>query len=137
MFGVEESDIRDCGDDDFRALDTFRRTPKADLVLTHRGCEVVLEIQSGFQGINDIKQSKILEAKRVVAENGCATVCVHFDMFNGQVAFVRLDSIAENDLHWVTRQQMEGQTVFNIDQDYFAWRIMDPLPSLDGLDLGL
>jgi len=62
---------------------------------------------------------------------------MHFDVFNGQVAFVRLDTINDDNLNWITRQQMEGQTVFNIDQGYFGWRIMNPLPQLAELDLGL
>ena len=68
---------------------------------------------------------------------GKPTICVHIDTFNGQVAFVRLDQIEENDINWITRQQMEGQTVFNIDQGFFAWRIMDKPPSFDTLDLNL
>ena len=62
---------------------------------------------------------------------------MHFDVFNGQVAFVRLDTIDDENMNWITRQQMEGQTVFNIDQGYFGWRVMNPLPPLDTLDLNL
>ncbi|MBL4591166.1 MAG: hypothetical protein JKY96_04330 [Phycisphaerales bacterium] len=137
LFDLELESIQDYGDDDFRSLETFRRTPKADLKLTYGTHEIVIEVQSGFQGINDIKQHKVLEAKRVANEEGVVTVCMHFDVFNGQVAFVRLDTVAEDNLNWITRQQMEGQTVFNIDQGFFGWRIMNPLPQLAELDLGL
>lgn len=137
LFGVELEEVSDIGDDDFQSLDTFRRTPRADLRISLDNYTILIEFQSGFTGINDIKQHKVLEAKRQRTDTGAYTLCMHFDVFNGQVAFVRLDEIEENDQHWITRQQMEGQTVFNIDQSYFSWRIMDPMPGLDELDLGL
>jgi len=137
LFDIEQNTIQDFGDDDFRAIETFRRTPKADLKLTYGDTTIVIEVQSGYQGVNDIKQHKVLEAKRISRQEGIVTLCMHFDVFNGQIAFVRLDSINESDLNWITRQQMEGQTVFNIDQGYFGWRVMNPLPALDTLDLNL
>ncbi len=137
FFGVETDAIADFGDDDFQSIETFRRTPKADLQFQYNDKLILIEFQSGFSGINDIKQHKVLEAKRQQRDSEAATICMHFDVFNGQVAFVRLDEIEETDQHWITRQQMEGQTVFNIDQSCFAWRIMDPIPSLDELDLNL
>jgi hypothetical protein len=57
------------------------------------------------------------------------------DLFNGAAAFVRLDNIAENDLQWITRQQMEGQTVYNIDANKFTWRITDLPPSMNELEI--
>lgn len=137
LFRIELDAVQDFGDDDFRAIETFRRTPKADLQLMYDDTRIVIEVQSGFQNINDIKQHKVLEAKRIFREDGTVTICMHFDVFNGQVAFVRLDAIDEDNLNWITRQQMEGQTVFNIDQGYFGWRVMNPLPDLDTLDLNL
>ncbi|MBL4697982.1 MAG: hypothetical protein JKX70_04025 [Phycisphaerales bacterium] len=137
LFAIDPEAIHDFGDDDFRAIETFRRTPKADLQLTYGDTQIVIEVQSGFQNINDIKQHKVLEAKRIRREEGVVTICMHFDVFNGQVAFVRLDAIDEENLNWITRQQMEGQTVFNIDLGYFGWRVMNPLPTLDSLDLNL
>jgi hypothetical protein len=65
------------------------------------------------------------------------TICIHIDVFNGQVAFIRLDSIKNDDVNFVTRQQMEGQSVFSIDQNYFKWRLLDALPSLEDLEVGL
>ena len=65
------------------------------------------------------------------------SICIHIDLFNGQVAFVQLDNIQENDVNFVTRQQMEGQSVFSIDQNYFKWRLLDSLPSFEDLDLFL
>lgn len=126
IFNVNINTIQNIGDDDFSNIDTFKRTPKADLQINHYR----IEVQSGFKGINDIKQHKVLEAKRIYLENKIETIVLHFDLFNGQVAFVNIAHISENDLNWITRQQMEGQTVFNIDQNYFKWLITDKPPKL-------
>jgi len=37
----------------------------------------------------------------------------------------------------VTRQQMEGQSVFSIDQNYFKWRLLDEAPHFKDLDIEL
>lgn len=124
IFGVNIDAIQSIGDDDFSDIRTFKRTPKADLQINHYR----IEVQSGFQGINDIKQHKVLEAKRIFAEQQIQTIVLHFDLFNGQVAFVNISDIAENDLNWITRTQMEGQMVFNIDQNYFKWLITEQPP---------
>jgi len=58
-------------------------------------------------------------------------------MFNGQCAFIRLDTIDDADVNWVTRTQMEGQYVFAIEQNYFKWRLADDIPHLDELELEL
>lgn len=136
IFAVEEKNISLVGDDDFNNIDTFKRTPKADLEITlSDGRKVRIEVQSGFQGINDIKQHKVLEAKKINRELDLLSVVIHFDLFRGQVAFVRIDNISDSDLNWVTRQQMEGQTVFSIDQDYFIWKLTELPPKIsDFLD---
>ena len=85
-----------------------------------------MEIQAGFTGINDIKQHKVLEAHRIFRESGVHTIAIHFDFYNGQVAFIKLNAIKEGDVNWITRQQMEGQTVFNVNQNYFVWKITEP-----------
>ena len=56
---------------------------------------------------------------------GLSTLAIHFDLYNGQVAFIKLNEIKDDNVNWITRQQMEGQTVFNIDQNYFAWKITE------------
>ena len=127
IFEVEISQIKSIGDDKFDSLDSFKRTPKADLEFKNYR----IEVQSGFQGINDIKQHKVLEAKRVFNDEKIQTLVLHFDLFNGQVAFVDISSIEDDDLNWITRQQMEGQTVFNIDQNYFRWLINHKPPKLN------
>jgi len=136
IFQTPLESIQKIGDDDFQNIDTFKRTPKADLEIRNSKKEFIrLEIQSGFQGINDIKQHKVLEARRIFFENQTKTIAVHFDLFNGQVAFLNLHTIEDTDMNWVTRQQMEGQTVFAIDQNFFKWRLLDSLPMADQLEI--
>lgn len=135
VFEVDPMSIESIGDDDFSSQETFKRTPRADLKVREGRDSLRLEVQAGFQDINDVKQHKWLEAKRVLAETGHHTVCVHCDFYNGQVAFIRLSSIPENDVHWITRQQMEGQTVLNISQNRFSWGLINKPPLFDELEL--
>jgi len=124
MFEVDTSKIDLIGDDDLKNVDTFKKTPKADLEIKLNGKENIrIEMQSGFTGMNDIKQHKVLEAKRIFQDLGIHTLAIHFDLYNGQAAFIKLDEIKDNSVDWITRQQMEGQTVFNINQNYFLWKI--------------
>ncbi len=134
IFEVNIEDIDLIGDDDLINIDTFKRTPKADLeVNLENGIKIRLEIQSGFQWINDIKQHKVIEAKRIYRENNISSLAIHFDLFNGQVAFIKLDEIEDDNVNWITRQQMEGQTVFNIDQNYFIWKLTEEPPKFSDL----
>ncbi|MBN2063699.1 MAG: hypothetical protein JW745_02770 [Sedimentisphaerales bacterium] len=137
LFNIPISSISQIGNDDLVNIETFKRSPQADLEFKIGGKTIRLEVQSGFQGINDIKEHKVREARRVNSVSGVITVCIHIDVFNGQVAFVRLDKIPENDVNFVTRQQMEGQSVLAIDQNYFKWRLLDQLPGLADLELGI
>tara|TARA_B100001142_G_scaffold196887_1_gene195758 strand:+ start:385 stop:1170 length:786 start_codon:yes stop_codon:yes gene_type:complete len=137
IFEVNITDIDLIGDDDMINIDTFKRTPKADLEVNMKNnSKIRLEIQSGFQGVNDIKQHKVLEAKRIFLSESISSLAIHFDLFNGQVAFVKLDEIEDDSVNWITRQQMEGQTVFNIDQNYFVWKLIDRPPKFRDLFLG-
>lgn len=134
---VKSADISSVGDDDWRSKDTFSRTPKADFEVKVGKKRVRIEIQSGFQGINDVKQHKVIEARRLFSTEAKPTLCLHADVFNGQVALIRLDTIEEGDQHWITRQQMEGQTVFNIDQNSFCWRLTEAPATLPEFDISL
>ncbi|MEK7628105.1 MAG: restriction endonuclease [Patescibacteria group bacterium] len=126
IFEIDTSSIDLIGDDGLKNVETFKRTPKADLEIKLNGKEKIrVEMQSGFTGINDIKQHKVWEAKRVFRDFGFHTLAIHFDLYNGQVAFIKLDEIGDDSINWITRQQMEGQTVFNIDQNYFVWKITE------------
>lgn len=137
VFRIQGESLHQIGGDDFSSLETFKRSPRADLEFVLDGRTIRLEMQSGYQGVNDIKEHKVREARRVLEEQQIRTICAHFDFFNGQAAFVRLDSIQENDVNFVTRQQMEGQSVFAIDQNFFKWRLLDPMPPLEELELDL
>ncbi len=137
LFEIDVTLMTNIGDDDLKNINTFKRTPTADLQIQKNKEIINIEVQAGFQGINDIKEHKVREAKKVFQDNNIKTICIHIDVFNGQVAFVRLDSIKNDDVNFVTRQQMEGQSVFSIDQNYFKWRLLDALPSLQNLEVGL
>ena len=129
IFDVKIKNINLIGDDDLKNIETFKRTPKADLEINLKNGEKIrVEVQSGFQGINDIKQHKILEAKKIKREENISSIIIHFDLFNGQVSFLKADEIKDNSINWITRQQMEGQTVFNIDQNLFVWKLTENPP---------
>ena len=137
VFEVDITKINLIGDDGLKNVDTFKKTPKADLEILLNGKKKIrVEMQSGFTGTNDIKQHKVLEAKRVFREDGIPSLAVHVDLYNGQVAFVKLDEIEDGDVNWITRQQMEGQTVFNIDQNHFVWKITEPPVKYGEIDFG-
>ncbi len=55
-----------------------------------------------------IKEHKVLEAKRRLITDKVPTIVVHFDLFNGQVACVEISKIKDNDLNWITRQQLDN-----------------------------
>lgn len=136
IFNVDVQNIDLIGDDDLVNIETFKRSPKADLQLTtNEGKKIRIEVQSGFQGTNDIKQHKVLEARRIKNEENISSMVIHFDIYNGQVAFIKTDSINEDDVNWITRQQMEGQTVFNIEQNYFVWKLTEKPPVYSELEI--
>ncbi|RVY52246.1 restriction endonuclease [Helicobacter pylori] len=122
LFNTQKETIKFFGGDNFENTESFKRSPKADFLLDNH---LLLEVQSGFQGINDIKEHKVLEAKRRLITDKIPTIVVHFDLFNGQVACVEISKIKDNDLNWITRQQMEGQSVFNISQNFFDYKITE------------
>ncbi len=132
LLDISMSDIEDIGDDDYTNIQTFKRTAKADLQVMKENHLYHLEIQSGFQGINDVKQHKVLEANRLFMDKQQQTLLIHFDIFNGQVALILLHCIKDGHINWITRQQMEGQTVFNLDQNYFQFMLHKPVtPIMD------
>lgn len=136
IFDIEINQVSLIGDDDLKKVETFKKTPRADLkVELPNNKKIRIEVQSGFQGVNDIKQHKVLEAKRVKDERNEETMVMHFDIYNGQVAFVNIGDIKDDDIHWITRQQMEGQTVFEIDQNSFQWKLMETPPKFNELDI--
>ncbi|MEY2679635.1 MAG: hypothetical protein RLZZ160_713 [Actinomycetota bacterium] len=134
IFNIKENSIKNVGQDDFKTIETFKRAATADLEIESSKGTIRFEMQSGFTGINDIKQHKWVEAVKH-SQNQIITVVSHIDLFNGAVAFIRLDNIPENDLQWITRQQMEGQTVYNIDANKFTWKLNEKPPKFEDLDI--
>jgi len=132
IFSIEHNQIKNIGEDDFTSIETFKRSAKADLEFNFDSRTVRLEMQSGFLNVNDIKQHKWVEAIRK-AQSGIVSIVTHIDLFNGAVAFVRLDNLSENDLNWITRTQMEGQLVYNIDASKFSWLLVDTPPKFNDL----
>ncbi|MDD2753216.1 MAG: restriction endonuclease [Candidatus Portnoybacteria bacterium] len=128
IFEVDIVNIDLVGDDDFKNIETFRRTPKADLEIKSK--KIRIEMQSGFTSINDIKKHKVTEAKKVFLETGIQSLAIHFDLYNGQVAFVKLDEIEDGDVNWITRINLDDEEiVWNIDQNFFFWNLENvPLP---------
>ncbi len=136
IFDLDQAKIRFIGDDDFTKLETFKKTPKADLEVHLDGAKRLrIEVQSGFTGVNDIKRHKVLEAKHAFSKEHIESLVIHFDLHNGRAAFVRLDTMSETGVHWVHRQQMEGQLVFEIPQKDFVWDIAKDPPRYYALNL--
>ncbi len=130
IFEINAKQIKLIGDDDLKSVETFKRTPKADLEIPFKDQgKMRVEIQSGFTGTNDLKQHKVLEARKVAREQGLPSLAIHFDLYNGQAAFIRLDRIKDRDMNWITRINRNSGLVWNIDQNFFFWNFMYYPPS--------
>ncbi|MCQ2455644.1 MAG: restriction endonuclease [Clostridia bacterium] len=130
LFGVAQEDIQTVGHDSLTNIETFSQSPVADLEINVNDNRIRLEIQSGYTGEkNDIKAHKVKEAKRIFEQEGVYTYVVHFDLFNGIVAIVNITDIDDNNTHWETRNEMEGQKVFAIPTEAFRWFIPDEVPN--------
>ncbi len=130
IFEVDTGKIDLIGDDDLKNVETFKKTPKADLEIRLNGKKKVrVEMQSGFTGTNDIKQHKVLEAKRAFREEGVPSLAIHIDLYNGQVAFVKLDEIEDGDVNWITRVNLDEGLVLNIDYNFFVWNLNSTPPT--------
>lgn len=135
MFEVGDLRFNSLGADDLRNPETFAKNPTADAMVRVGGENVRVEIQAGFQGVNDVKRHKIEEARRMFESNGEKSLAVHLDAYNGQGAVLRLDTVSDEDEHWITREQMEGQRVYNIDQNHFVWLFVDRVPKIGELGI--
>lgn len=134
IFEINTAKIYFVGDDDLKNAEIFKKTPKADLEISLNGKKKIrIEMQSGFTGTNDVKQHKVLEAKRVFRESGVPTMAIHFDLYNGQVAFVKLNEIEEGAVNWITRIHTDEGVLFNIDQNYFIWDLTKAPPKFKQL----
>lgn len=129
IFGVQEDSIKTVGHDSLSEIETFSKSPVADLELEIDSKTIRLEIQSGYTGVNDIKEHKVREAKRAYEQEQVYSYVVHFDLFNGTMAIVDITNINDNSVHWETRSQMEGQRVFAIPNEAFRWFLLDDIPN--------
>lgn len=128
IFRVKEKDIKVIGMDNLENPEAFSKAPTADFEIDNiDGIDYRIEFQCGFQGYNDIKEHKVIEAKKVYKEQKKKTLIVHMDLFRGCVAFVDISNIKESSINWETRTQFEGKTVFHIDDKYFIWKITEPV----------
>ncbi len=56
LFGAQKETIKFFGGGNFESIESFKRSPKVDFLLDNH---LLLEVQSGFQGINNIKEHKV------------------------------------------------------------------------------
>lgn len=125
VFDVPQDSIKTVGNDKLTDINTFSKSPTADLEIKLENKIVRLEIQSGFTGKNDIKRHKVLEANRAFLSDGIYSYIVHFDLFNGNAAVIDISSISDDNVNWEHRQQFENQKVFSIPSEAFKWAITD------------
>ena len=131
VFNVSVDSIKSIGMDNLDNPLTFSKTATADFEITDSNNDVYrIEFQCGFQGVNDIKEHKVLEARRVFKELNIHSLIIHVDLFNGYVAFVDISDIQEKDINWITRTQFEGKKVFNINEKYFIWCLTEQPPNI-------
>ena len=131
IFGLGVGQIRSVGGDDFGSIETFKRLPAADLeVDLPTGNRVRIEVQAGFQGINDIKRHKLEEAADLYGKTSIPTVVLHIDALNGQGAIIPCQKLDLEKIEWIKRAQMEGQEVMAIQPAQFNWRLNEIPPNI-------
>lgn len=131
IFNVKEDEIKTIGLDNLDNPDSFSKAPTADFEIKTKIDGIFrIEFQCGFQGVNDIKEHKVLEATRVYKSKKIKSLIIHVDLFNGHVAFVDISNIDEKNINWEFRQQFEGKKVFNINDKYFIWNLSEEPPTL-------
>lgn len=134
IFGVSEDEIKSIGLDNLEDPDNFKKAPTADFeIITENFGTFRIEFQCGFQGINDIKKHKVLEARKIFSEYEIRSLIIHVDLFNGSVAFVDISTIEDQNINWQTREQFEGKEVFSIPDEYFIWDLSDNPPILEDI----
>ncbi len=133
IFQVDKNNIRTIGKDNLDEPETFNKAGTADFEIVKDAMTYRIEFQSGFQGINDIKEHKVLEARRVFKDKGIRSLIIHVDFFNGSVAFVDISDISDKNINWETRTQFEGKKVFHIDDSYFVWDLSSAPPLITNI----
>lgn len=132
IFNVKEEEIKTIGLDNLDNPTSFSKSPTADFeIKTKKNGMFRIEFQCGFQGVNDIKEHKVLEAYRVYKNDKIRSLIIHVDLFNGCVAFIDISNIDEKNINWEYRQQFEGKKVFNINKKYFIWNLSETPPTLE------
>lgn len=133
LFDADENKISLIGEDDLTKIETFSRTATADFELLNSKGEVIrLEIQAGYTGKNEIKKSKILEAKHQYDSKKIQSYVIHFDLFNGYAAIINITNFSklpENAFH----KSFENTDVIKIQEDWFKWNLMVSLPVLSNV----
>ena len=125
LFGAKKEDIAFAGKDHDLDIKTFKKSPLADITIKEG---LRAEIQAGFQGKNDIKEHKIIEALRQSKKTGTKTILLHFDIFNGFAAVIDISTLGKKKLTYVQRAAMEGKRVFEIPENWFYWDLTKPMP---------
>ena len=132
IFNVKENDIKTIGLDNLDNPSLFSKAPTADFeIMAGKNGIFRIEFQSGFQGINDIKEHKVLEASRVFKKEKIKSLIIHVDLFNGRVAFVDISNIDEKNINWEYRTQFEGKKVFHINDEFFIWYLSEKPPKIN------
>lgn len=131
ILNLSKKDIHYIGKDDLKNIKTFTRAATADIEILHNGKKIRLEIQAGYTGVNDIKQSKILEAKKCLENNQIESYIVHFDLFNGRAAIINISNFYKQIPAKKYRKAFENINVLTVSEDWFKWDLTSKLLSLE------
>ncbi|MBQ8678661.1 MAG: hypothetical protein IJ530_02750 [Treponema sp.] len=133
LFDADSEQISLIGEDDLTKIETFSRTATADFELIKEKNEPVrLEVQAGYTGTNDIKLSKILEAKNQYDSKKIESYIIHFDFFKGCVAVINVTNFSKIPLG-AYHKAFENTDVLKIKDDWFKWNLMEKLPCLSDI----
>ena len=138
VFNVSEGNIRQFGADNLEELHRsknprkFKKDPAADFLipkehLGNQDHDVLIEVQSGFTGINDIKQTKAKAAKKRFEKDGTKTVVFHFDLYFGRLAIFEATNLLDTG-NWVKNDKLNGAITQEIREDMFVWNLDQPFP---------
>lgn len=134
VFQVDENEIEQLGKDNIEQLiatkkpEVFNREAVADLQISSK--RIHIEVQAGFTGQNDIKQSKTEDAKKRYSEEQWTTFVLHFDLFNGELAVINITTLFDNlpEDKWEKNPLFETAVTTQIPEDCFKWPINTKLP---------
>ena len=124
IFDVPECQVKRVGKDDYTSIDVFKRTADADLEIEiNDSLKYKLEVQSGFTGANDIKDSKVFKAINVKQTEQVDTYLIHFDIFNGRAALYCISKIDPSKYTW--EDKFEASKTIHIPDKAFRWCFED------------